>query len=93
MTQFFGALRSRLATSCRVVDGSRSYEDLRGAPVALELDGRPLRVIGLREVATEKLFCGFTARHACCEATRHVPMDAACCGPRMSRRLRTDAAE
>jgi hypothetical protein len=40
------------------IDGSRSYEDLLEASVALELDGRLLRVIGLGELLQIKKRAG-----------------------------------
>jgi hypothetical protein len=40
------------------IDGSRSYEDLLEASVAMELDGRPLRVIGLGELLQIKKRAG-----------------------------------
>lgn len=42
------ALRSAI---CRVIDGSRPYDDLLGASGGLEFDGGPPRVISLGEVA------------------------------------------
>lgn len=40
------------------IDGSRSYEDLLETSVSLELDGRPLRVIGLGELLQIKKRAG-----------------------------------